>query len=369
MQILAITPDGGVTALEPTTFNLEVDLQDLLRDYPRVLLAANDEYSDRRIWTIGYEVGTSAGTIDLLMLDSTGEVWVVETKLRKNPQVNKHVVGQVLAYASCAAEWTEADLVAIADRYLVSSVHDVLAKDVGAERAEVILGAAARKLSDGDLTCVVVVDELPTVLQRVVEFVNDHATFTLLAMQIGVVEHDGTRFVIPTVTGATVTRTTAAGGGRGTLSYEELYDSTTDQFKALVARLDAWATANRYRSDQMAKSRSRKYVTADGQFILRIYPAVPGKDEREPIELWVDVLHKAGMSAEVERLRQRLRDLTGEEHPSNQQWQFPITVAVDRWDDFVAFIDDYLATKARAREGPASSAGQQEQEGAGYGEG
>lgn len=41
---------------------------------------------------------------------------------------------------------------------------------------------AVEKLKLGDLTAVVVLDDLPKVLQGLIEFVNDHPTFALLAL-------------------------------------------------------------------------------------------------------------------------------------------------------------------------------------------
>lgn len=60
MLIVALEQGGGIVALEPRTFEIELRLQDLLRDYPRLLLAPVGEYADRLIWTIGYDVPTDA---------------------------------------------------------------------------------------------------------------------------------------------------------------------------------------------------------------------------------------------------------------------------------------------------------------------
>jgi len=250
-----LKPDGEIVALEEQPFDLEVGLQKLLEQYPRLMLSAGSTYQDRSVWTIGYEVGTDAGSIDLLMLDSTGEVWVVETKLRKNPEVKKQVVGQVLGYASCVAEWSIDKLQEVAQAYLGRPLLDYIGDDVGLEEAENIIVRAIEKLRQGDLTALIVVDDLPRVLQRLVEFVNDHSAFDLLAMQVTMVEHDGARFVVPTITGASVTKSVSPTGASDE-SYAELFEASSDQFKEMVARLDDWALESGYESVVAATTES-----------------------------------------------------------------------------------------------------------------
>ena len=122
---------GAVVALAPKTFEIESLLQGLLNDYPRLLLPPVDDYQERSIWTIGYEVGTTAGSLDLLCIDSTGEVWVIETKLAKNRESQKQVVGQVLGYASAIAAWSIDKLQAVAQEHLKKPLMEYLAEAVG----------------------------------------------------------------------------------------------------------------------------------------------------------------------------------------------------------------------------------------------
>ena len=114
MKVLA-EADGKITVLAHKPFDKEERLQDLLEHYPGIVLAGTSDDEGRVIWTIGREVGVSSGSIDLLLLDSTGHLWVVETKLAKSPEVRKQVVGQVLAYAADVATWDRAKLEEVAD--------------------------------------------------------------------------------------------------------------------------------------------------------------------------------------------------------------------------------------------------------------
>ena len=49
--------------------------------------------------TVGREVLTAAGLIDVLYVSPAGLVTIVETKLWRNPEARREVVGQILDYA------------------------------------------------------------------------------------------------------------------------------------------------------------------------------------------------------------------------------------------------------------------------------
>ncbi|MFH1330231.1 MAG: hypothetical protein ABIJ48_06245 [Actinomycetota bacterium] len=146
MKVLAETA-GRITVLAHRAFDKEERLQDLLERYPGLVLAGTSDEEGRVIWTIGREVGVPSGSIDLLLLDSTGHLWVVEAKLATNAEVRKQVVGQVLAYASDVATWDREKLEEVANGYLGSratptTLSDLLADEVGEDEVEGIIDGA-----------------------------------------------------------------------------------------------------------------------------------------------------------------------------------------------------------------------------------
>lgn len=52
------------------------------------------------------EIETGSGPADILFLTPTGQVVLVETKLRRNPEARREVVGQILDYAKHLTTWT-----------------------------------------------------------------------------------------------------------------------------------------------------------------------------------------------------------------------------------------------------------------------
>lgn len=282
MRILSEGPDGRLQPIEGEPFDLESKLQGLLAEHPDLALAGTVDDESIEIWTIGMEVQTAAGSIDLLLLDSTGKLWVVETKLARNPEIKKQVVGQVLGYGSCIAEWTSDTIAATASNYLAS--HGKSLESLAGGEPDRLIETAAERAADGDLTCLIVVDEIPSELQRLVEFVNRHARFELLALKVEVATHKDGRLFIPTVSGRLAERREArATGPRATRQWDrESFLATLAQHQpdalAPAEQLLDWAEA----SDHLVVSWGSGAV--HGTAILTVWMDAAGDD-------WVQVLN------------------------------------------------------------------------------
>lgn len=86
---------SGFASVELT----EDRLQALLADHPEVLPIEDIDPSFSPPRTVGREVLTAAGLIDVLYVSPAGLVTIVETKLWRNPEARREVVGQILDYA------------------------------------------------------------------------------------------------------------------------------------------------------------------------------------------------------------------------------------------------------------------------------
>jgi hypothetical protein len=84
----------------------EAWLQELLRRHPEVLPVAEIEPVFHPLIPIGREVGTETGAIDNLFISPRGYVVLVETKLWRNPQAKREVVGQAIDYGSALSKWS-----------------------------------------------------------------------------------------------------------------------------------------------------------------------------------------------------------------------------------------------------------------------
>ena len=87
---------AGWRLLAPAGFPDERTLHDLVEQAPQVLPLAGSP----RLVVVGREVHLGNGYADLLAVETTGRLCVIEVKLASNVEARRAVVAQVLAYAA-----------------------------------------------------------------------------------------------------------------------------------------------------------------------------------------------------------------------------------------------------------------------------
>jgi len=99
MKILHLDNDKKWVPVEKRYYDDEAHLQNLLTDDVNTLPLDEIGY-DTKFVTIGKEVGLQNGSLDVLAVSPQGHIALIETKLEKNPEVKRTVVGQILGYAA-----------------------------------------------------------------------------------------------------------------------------------------------------------------------------------------------------------------------------------------------------------------------------
>ena len=88
--------ESGWHSPKVTAYSDEQSLQTLIQHSPDLLNGA-----DGTPMAMASEVSVSGiGSADLVGVDSTGGITIVECKLKANPEIRRQVVGQIFAYAS-----------------------------------------------------------------------------------------------------------------------------------------------------------------------------------------------------------------------------------------------------------------------------
>ncbi|MFN2459018.1 MAG: hypothetical protein ABR502_12525, partial [Chitinophagaceae bacterium] len=85
-------------------------IQQLIHTQPHILPIDDIESNFSPLIAIGREVSTNVGPIDNLFISPTGYITIVETKLWRNPEARREVVGQILDYAKELKKWSFSDL-------------------------------------------------------------------------------------------------------------------------------------------------------------------------------------------------------------------------------------------------------------------
>ncbi len=188
MKIL-IQDEHGVRELEEG-YATEEELQTFLRDHAELIPVDEIELGSPPLLCIGWEVSVASGSEDLLYVDETGLLTIVETKLRKNPEARREVVGQVLEYGAQASAWSPNDIEGKAQKFLSSAECPQEYRGLTLEQAmryflertgspareafsyENFLNLASGNLERGHIRLVIAIDEPPDPLLRIVQFVN-----------------------------------------------------------------------------------------------------------------------------------------------------------------------------------------------------
>ena len=111
--------DGeNIKTLDKVRFTEEGKLQDYLEKYPSLIPLSEIVEGASDLLCIGREVGAGPGSVDLLFIDKDGLLTLVETKLVKNPEIRREVIGQIIEYASYVSQWTADKVYRVANEYL-----------------------------------------------------------------------------------------------------------------------------------------------------------------------------------------------------------------------------------------------------------
>ena len=193
-----IVADGQVKRLDrvpflTTSFN-EDWIQQLIHDQPALLPVDEIDGSFAPLIPIGREVTTGVGSIDNLFISPDGQLTIVETKLWRNPEARREVVGQILDYAKELSKWTFADLdraaMACSNRYHGSAVglletirhhHELDDSDESA-----LIDDISRNLQRGRFLLLIVGDGIRESVEDMVEYLSQHPQlhFTLALVEL-----------------------------------------------------------------------------------------------------------------------------------------------------------------------------------------
>lgn len=216
-----------------------------------------------RVVIVGKEVALSCNYADLLGIEPNGRLVLVEVKLRKNAEARRAVVAQVLTYAASLAEldreYLEQTLVQgyLAGRGLTTLAEAMSSEDQSGEfRVDQFNDAVDQGLEGGAFRLVLVLDEAPTELVRLVgylESVTDKLTIDLIT--VSSFDVNGSRIVVPrridpehdrrrleSISTIAVTRpSSSAVASEGTKVFSESIDETVTAHQPELRRAVEWA--------------------------------------------------------------------------------------------------------------------------------
>ena len=214
MKKLFIVEGGETRILEDQGFDNEKLLQDVLEKFPE-FIALDDLGVVEPFIVIGREVETPAGYIDVLCIDGDGVLTVIETKLARNSQIRREVIGQVLEYVGQLSKWTAHNVIQAANKYFKSVSNQETLKynylfelisgpdqdgELELEQMYELINSNLRK---GRIKVVIASDVIPDTLKDTVTFINSFSNFDIYVLQIQSYVKDELKIFAPAVFGYT----------------------------------------------------------------------------------------------------------------------------------------------------------------------
>ena len=230
--------------LEHTDFPNEDYLQKYISDNPDCI-PLYDIKENLKLLIIAREFGTTSGPIDAIGIDQDGQIYIVETKLYKNPDKRK-VVAQVLDYG--AALWKNYTnynnfldkLETISESNFGLTFDSKIEEffELDEESVKQFFENMQSNFREGNVKFVVLMDKLSVELKDLINFINQNSNFTIYPVELEFYEFDNYEIMIPKIYGVEVRKTTRTIDRAGPREKQYHFDKCDDHAKQLYLNLE-----------------------------------------------------------------------------------------------------------------------------------
>lgn len=216
---LIISQKGKKTQkIDKSDFEKEGNLQSYIHENPESIPVYEIE-ENKRLFVVAREFQTESGPIDALAIDKDGDIYVVETKLYKNPD-KRTVVAQALDYG--ASLWRHSGYnefiklinEEISKRFKISFEEKVRNFfDIDEEQTGTLLEAIKTNLQQGNIKFVVLMDDVDDRLKDLIVYINQNSQFDIYAVQMEYYKFESYEIMIPKLFGVEVKKSVGSKSG------------------------------------------------------------------------------------------------------------------------------------------------------------
>ena len=199
MAIIIVERGTKARRLEREVIAQEDYLQQYVHENPDTL-PLHEFKADVKLLVVSREFPTGSGPIDALAVDADGDIYIIETKLYKNPD-KRRVIAQMLDYG--AALWSagsHAFFEELGDADFESRLTEAFALDES--EAAVAVAAMSSNVEAGCIQFVVLMDRIDERLKALISYVNASSRFTILGVELDFYKDGGRDILIPRLYGA-----------------------------------------------------------------------------------------------------------------------------------------------------------------------
>ncbi|MBT0160540.1 hypothetical protein G4O51_11220 [Candidatus Bathyarchaeota archaeon A05DMB-2] len=197
--MIIIRKDGRSIDLKPKPFDDEEDLRrQLLANLNIIPVRDISGEVDESIIAWRSEFPLTVGSVDLASVGDGGGIYLIETKLFKN-QDKRKVVAQTLDYVADLWKGYAQDSEKFLDK-LQEGGHGEIPKDEGF-REDI-----GQNLRDANYYIMIAMDSVTRQVKDLIEFLNKHTDFKILALEVERYVGDGLEVILPHVYGEEISR-------------------------------------------------------------------------------------------------------------------------------------------------------------------
>ncbi len=210
MAILVTKNGKEAKKIEKSDFGREDYLQKFIYENPESI-PLYDIKEDIQLLVLCREFPTNSGPIDALGIDKYGNIYLIETKLYKNPD-KRQVVAQVLDYG--ASLWKNyyrfEDFVNQINSFLNKKLNVNLNKrikdffKISDEEVNDTIRNISSNLAEGNYKFIVLMDKLHQPLKDLIIYLNENSEFDIYAVELEYYKHESYEIMIPKIYGAEV---------------------------------------------------------------------------------------------------------------------------------------------------------------------
>lgn len=235
---LIVSDGSGTHKVPQKAYKDEKQLQEYIADHPESIPLYEIE-DDIAVAVAVKEFTVDGEYIDALAFDQNGKVYILETKLDQNTD-KRQVIAQTFDYGAALWDHTDPlDFLAQLDEKIegYDSFREWASDELELEsnEYEVFRQNVIDRLRSGNLTFVIVMDEIEDRLKSLIKYLNANSSFELYGVELYYYEYDGAKIVVPSLYGTEVKSSTGYGkASSGSSSSDKHYSkqkSLYDQFE------------------------------------------------------------------------------------------------------------------------------------------
>ena len=187
-------------------------LQKIIHENPQLYPIENPLNNDLKIISLGREINTGVGKIDILLLTSDAELIIVETKLWRNPEKSRTVLAQIVDYAKELSKWEYEDFdsaIKVAQRdkksLRVISLEEIIQQEFSNQNITDFKDRFVENVKRGILNLSIIGDKISANLLLLSETIQGSPglNFNLNLIEMKLYLHEKEIIVIPDIIGKT----------------------------------------------------------------------------------------------------------------------------------------------------------------------